>query len=683
MISGFRVLDVRFLVLVCLALTLSVMGLSLSAQPPLANDSRIEVAIEAVRPALVRVFVAEVDYSEGREVKSEAAGSGVIVSPDGYVVTNHHVAGNAKRIFCTLANKEQVDADLVGTDPLTDVAVIKLRSSGPRQFPTAEWGDSSKVKVGDTVYAMGSPLALSQSVTSGIVSNTEMIIPEFLGADLRLDGEDVGSIVRWIGHDAAIKPGNSGGPLVNTEGRIIGINEISLGLAGAIPSNLVRSVAEQIIKNGKVTRAWLGMSVQPLLKSSGLKTGVLVAGVLPDSPAKAAGIMPGDVLVKIAGRDVSVRFSEEIPLFNQMAADLPIGQEVEAIVLRAGKEVPVKIKPQERPEAEPRQREFKTWGMCASNISFVEARKMRRASQDGVLVRSCRPGGPADDAKPSLQESDVILEVAGKPIKNVEQLAALTQEILKGKTEPTPVLVAFDRDSERLVTVVKIGMKDLEDPGREVKKAYLPIASQVLTRDIAEALGVKGRTGVRVTKVYPNTSAQKANLKVGDLIVALDGQEIPATNPEDVEVLPTMIRQYKIGSTVKLTVIRNGKEIQVPVVLEESRPLPREMRRYIDDIFEFEVRDIAFQDRVDLNIDKDVSGVYVESVAEGGWAALGRLSAGDIIIEIDGRPAADVLAVKAAMQKIAAEKPKFVVIKVIRDNDERFIELETDWQNGK
>jgi len=678
----FHTLNKWVFISVCLMLFVLLQS-ALIAQSPLDDGSKIASAIEAVRPALVRIFVAEVDYSEGREVKSESAGSGVIVSPEGYVVTNHHVAGKAKRIFCTLANKEQVDADLVGSDALTDVAVIKLRAAGPRQFPTAEWGDSSKVKVGDTVYAMGSPLALSQSVTSGIVSNTEMIMPEFLGEELRLDGEDVGSMVRWIGHDATIKPGNSGGPLVNSEGKIIGINEISLGLAGAIPSNLVRSIAEQIIKNGHVNRAWLGMSLQPLLKSSGLKIGVLVAGVLPDSPAKVAGIMPGDVLIKLAGRDISVRFSEELPLFNQMVADLPIGQAVEAVVLRAGKEISVKIIPQERPEAEPRQREFKTWGMCASDISFVEARRMRRANQDGVLVRSCRPGGPADDAKPSLQEDDVIVEVAGKPVKNVEQLVAITQEIVKGKTEPTPVLVAFERDSERLVTVVKVGTKDLEDPGREVKKAYLPIATQVLTRDIAEALGVKGKTGVRITKVYPNTSAQKANLMVGDLIVAVDGQEIAATNPEDVEVFPTMIRQYKIGSTVKLTVIRGGKEIQVPVVLEESRPLPREMRRYRDEIFEFEVRDIAFQDRVDLNLDKDISGVYVESVAEGGWAALGRLSSGDIITEIDGKPVADVLAVKAAMQKIASDKPKFVVIRVIRDTDERFIELETDWPGGK
>ena len=186
------------------------------------------------------------------------------------IVTNHHVAGRTRAITCTLANREEMPAELVGTDPLSDIAVIQLKPATPRTFPVAAFGDVTKLNVGDRVLALGSPLALSQSVTMGIVSNTEMIMPGMFWPFNRmtLDGEDVGSIVRWIGHDAAIFGGNSGGPLVNLQGQIVGINEISLGLAGAIPADLAREVAEAIMREGRVKRGWIGLEIQPLLSSS-------------------------------------------------------------------------------------------------------------------------------------------------------------------------------------------------------------------------------------------------------------------------------------------------------------------------------------------------------------------------------------------------------------------------------
>ena len=175
-----------------------------SHDPMLDQSAAVEAALARVAPSLVRIHVVSVEFQDGRELKREASGSGTIITPDGMVVTNHHVAGRTRAITCTLADREEIPAELVGTDPLSDIAVIRLKPLKPRTFPVATFGDASKLKAGDRVLALGSPLALSQSVTMGIVSNTEMIMPGMFWPFNRmtLDGEDVGSIVR-IGRSRA------------------------------------------------------------------------------------------------------------------------------------------------------------------------------------------------------------------------------------------------------------------------------------------------------------------------------------------------------------------------------------------------------------------------------------------------------------------------------------------------
>lgn len=644
--------------------------------------SSVEQAIAKVKPALVRILVVSADYQGGREVKYESAGSGVIITKEGHVITNHHVAGSATRLKCTLANKEELEAELVGKDPLTDIAVIKLLPDTPREFPTASFGDSSQVRVGDTVLAMGSPMALSQSVTLGVVSNIELVIPEFLSrwGKVEQDGEDVGSLVRWIAHDAAIFGGNSGGPLVTLSGEIIGINEISIGLGGAIPGNLAQKVAEQLIAQGKVSRAWLGVLLQPRLKSLSVNRGVLVSGVLEGSPAESAGFQSGDILIRLAGQEVDVQYIEQMPGFNQMAADLPIGQPAEAVVLRDGKEVTLTVTPVEREKAAPQQHEFKEWGITARNISTIMAKEMKRPTQDGVLVTSIRPGGPAGEAKPQIEPRDVLVEVNGKPIRNVAELRAATNEILAGKTEPTPVLVGFDRQTERYLTVVKVGIKEIEDPGLEVKKAWLPVKTQVLTRDLAAQMGKPDLTGFRITQVFKNSTAEKAGLKVGDCILAVDGEKLTASAPEDYDDLPQLIRQYREGDTAELTILRGEETLKIPVVLVRAPLLAREMKRYRDRNFEMTVRDITFFDRADRQWAEEQQGVLVEEVQSGGWAAVGLVQTGDLILEIEGEKITDVETVRQVLERLAAAKPKSVVFKVLRGIYTMFLEVQPRWE---
>ncbi len=667
------------------------------AQAPAADErvpeeirAAVEDVVAKVKPALVRIEVVSTYYEEGRESKFQSAGSGVIISKDGYIVTNHHVAGHAVRLLCTLSSKEEIEAELIGKDPMTDIAVIKLKPSEPREFPTASFGDSSIVKVGDSVLAMGSPMSLSQSVTMGIASNIELVMPEWLGqsGEVTQDGENVGSLVRWIGHDAQIYGGNSGGPLVNLNGEIIGINEISVGsLGGAIPGNLAKDIAEKLIAQGRIVRAWLGTNVQPRLKSDPNTHGVLVSGVLANSPAELGGLKSGDILLRLNGAPADVQFLEQLPSFNQMAADLPIGQPAEAVVLRDGQELTLTITPIERELAAPQEYELKKWGITARNLSLLIAQEMKRDNQEGVMVTSVRPGGPAGDAKPQIQPNDIILKAGGKPVKNLEELAAVTKELTQDKTDPVPTLVSFERKAEQYVTVVKVGVRELEDPGLEVKKAWLPVLTQVLTREIAQEMGNAELRGFRVTKVFEGSTAEKAGLKVGDCIFAVDAEPMTASAPEDYDDLPALIRQYRIGDTVELDILRDGLGQKISVELIGAPELPREMKRYRDENFEFTARDITFFDKSDEKWKEEQQGVLAEEVVNGGWAAVALMSPGDLIVEVDGQPVQNVETFEKQMNGISSQKPKTVVFKVLRGIHTMFLEIEPNWDslntNGK
>jgi serine protease Do len=663
-------------------LVFSGFGAAKDHEVPSALRTQMDAAIDKVRPALVRIRVVSTEFGEGREIKQQSVGSGAIIAKDGYIITNHHVAGHATRMFCTLWNREEIEAELIGTDPLTDISIIKLKPESPRTFSYVGFGDSSKVRVGDYVLAMGCPRALSQSVTLGIVSNTEMIMPRFWGgSQFRLDGEDVGGLVRWIGHDAAIYGGNSGGPLVNLSGDIIGINEISVGLSGAIPGNLAKAVAEQLMKDKKITRSWLGVEVQPLFKHTEEKHGILVSGVAENSPASEAKLEAGDILLRLNGAGIDARFDEQVPEFMALATGLPVGKETSAVVKRSGKEMTVKLTPVEREEMFPKQKELKQWGFTVRNISSLLARELKRESTDGVLVSSVRPGGPTGGAKPALEPRDVLIEVNGEPIKNVQALQDFTKKLMDGKTEPEPVIAAFERKAERFLTVVKVGIQELKDPGLEVTKAWLPIETQVISRDIAKQLGDASLKGFYITRVYPESTADKAGLKAGDFITAVDDEKLSATGSEHEDELSSLIRQYEVGKTVELTVVRSKMKTKVSVELVRSPRLQREMKKYRNDEFEFTTRNVSFFDAADQQWEKAQQGALVEDVKSGSWAELGTLYNGDLILEVNETAVSNVDDLKRAMEQIASAKTSVVRIKVLRGVHTMFLEMEPNWKS--
>lgn len=658
--------------------------LAAPAAPAPAAD--LEDAIRKMYPALVRIYVVMEEGNDGRMKKMQGSGSGAIISADGYVLTNHHVAGRGTRFVCTLSTREEVDATLIGTDALADLAIIKLDLSTRRlkdqPLPVAGFGDSDKLKVGDVVLAMGCPGGLSQSITRGIVANTEMIVPRN-SMSMTLDGEQVGELVRWIGHDAVIYPGNSGGPLVNLAGEIVGVNEVGIAsLGGAIPSNLARKVAAELMSKGSVTRSWIGLEIQPLLRSMDDAKGALVASVWKDSPAAQAGILPGDLIASYQGTALpDCHAPEDLPLFNAMVLNTAPGTKVTLTGSRDGKPQTWEMTTLVREATMARETELRGWGITTRDFTKVSALERSRESVDGVIIDTVRAGGPSAEAKPPLRASDVIVRVGGKPIRHADELQQFTEEFTKGLNSPKPVLVEFERDREKLATVVKVGPK--EDPARPrlAEKSFLGAASQVLTDDLATALGVPGKKGVRVTALSPDSPAAKAGLKEGDLLLKLEGRIINARRPEDAEVLPELILSYPVGATIAFEGQRDGQPANWSVTLA-ARPVDdTELEEYKDDLFEFTARPLTTSQRDDAKEDlgQDPLGVAVSKVEPSGWAALGGLTPDDIVLSIDGVPTNEIGVLKSKLTGFRETKPRSVVFGVRRGPRTHFLEIEPRW----
>ena len=649
----------------------------------LPDDPLVREAVEATYPAIVRIEVVSERGSSGRMLKSRATGSGVIISKEGHVVTNHHVAGKATRITCRLSNGEEISADLLGADAMTDLAVIGLRlDERPKNagvLTIAKFGDSDKAEVGDVCFAMGSPAGLSQSVTRGIIANVAMISPQ--RGSFRLDGENVGQLVRWLGHDAVIFPGNSGGPLVSEKGEIIGINEVGIGsLGGAIPANLAREVSRQLIETGSVARSWTGLEPQPMLDPD--KKGVLVAGVIEDSPAEKAGVKPGDELTHFDGKAVHARIREDLPIFNRLALSAKIGKEIVLKGRRKGKSRKWTLVPEVREPAHDKEIELKSWGITARDFTLLSSLEARRPNKEGAQVHSVRPGGAANNCKPSLIPGDVVTGIGDEPVKSVADLVRLTRKITKGKTEAVPTLVNLDRGLAKLLTVVKLGPEAEENRPLQAWKPWLGVSTQVLTRDLSEAIGLpRASYGVRVVQVYPNTPAEKGGMKAGDLLVRMDGQMIRANRVEDAEVFSNMIREYKIDAQVVFSCLREKKALDLNVTLEK-RPTPaNELDEYEDDTFEFTVRELSFSDRVNKQLEEGSVGLLVENVESAGWAALTGLRQGDVLLEIDGKAMSDINLLEKHMQQIVKKKAKRTVFFVKRGIHTLFVRLEPDWED--
>jgi len=378
------------------------------------------------------------------ERKQQGVGSGCIISQDGYILTNNHVIEGADQIKVKLADGKELDGRIIGRDPKTDLALVKI--DGASDLKPLKLGDSDALKVGNWVVAVGSPFGLEQTVTAGIVSAKGRVIGS-------------GPYDNFIQTDASINPGNSGGPLINMQAEVIGINTAIMasgqGIGFAIPINMAKDIVPQLQKTGHVTRGLLGVSIQDLTpelaKSFGLKEthGALVAKVVSGSPAEKAGIALGDVIVQFNGQ--AVTGSKDL---SRIVAATPVGETVAVRVIRNGKTVDLQAKVGEMEEesatAAAGDASHKTLGVSVQNLTPQIARELGIKKNIGVVVTGVEPGSVAAEAM--IQTGDVIQEIDRKPVKNVTDFM---QRIGKTKAGET-LLLLIEREQNSLFVAITI-----------------------------------------------------------------------------------------------------------------------------------------------------------------------------------------------------------------------------------
>jgi serine protease Do len=383
--------------------------------------------MQQLPPGLQRFFGPMMPQGRPQQQPLEhGVGSGVIVSPDGYIVTNNHVVDGATQIRVTLNDRRVLPAKVIGTDKLTDLAVIKVDA---KDLPTVTWGDSGSLKPGQTVLAFGSPFGYFQfSVTRGIVSAVNR--PNPYSDDARKPGG-------YIQTDAAINPGNSGGPLVNAHGELVGINTFIItnngsfaGAGFAIPSQLVRSTSEQIIKHGKVEHGYLGININDVTPANAEffklteASGAIVAQVTPDSPASNGGLKQGDVVTEMNGQKVANGGALQMAV-----SEMTPGTALKLSLVRDGKPMTLnltvgqfKAKGEQASNDGDNGAHKGRIGVAVANLDSDTRQQLEVPDQvKGVVVQDVKPGSPADDA--GLQQGDVIQEVNRKPAASASQFA--------------------------------------------------------------------------------------------------------------------------------------------------------------------------------------------------------------------------------------------------------------------
>lgn len=398
--------------------------------PAMAGDGDfrdiVRRAKRQVFPALVFIKCIRESHESGERQSQEVSGSGVLISADGELLTNWHVIDRATQVRCLLHDGRAFHAEVVGSDRDTDLALVRLKlpdNASPVQY--AMLGDSSHLTEGDFVMAMGAPWGMSRSVSIGIISSTRRYLPDNSEYSL------------WIQTDASISPGNSGGPLVNTEGEVIGINTRGVLFGGAVgfsvPAEIVAELLPHFREHGRMPWNWTGIRLQPLRDFNRdiyfeADEGVIVAGTDPESPARRAGLKVRDRILRIGGAPVTAMTEESLPEIRRLLGSVPLDKPTLFEVEREGEIVAIEITPREKGEVEGEEFDCPRWDMTIKTINQFENPSLSFHREQGVFVYGTKRPGNASRA--GLVSQDIILEIDGRPVRTLDEVREIHKEAM-------------------------------------------------------------------------------------------------------------------------------------------------------------------------------------------------------------------------------------------------------------
>lgn len=405
---------------------------------------------DEIKPAVVHIEVVK----KSGDIKYQSLASGLIVDEKGYILTNDHVVDKAQSVTVTLPSKLEYPAEIIGTDKLTDLALIKIET--PEELTVAKLGNSDSVQVGEWVIAVGNPYGFDRTVSFGIVSGKGRVLPN-LPVEIQLIND-------FIQTDAAIDPGSSGGPLVNLKGEVVGINSIWVGRGQGftIPVNTAIDVKDKLLASGDIKRGWIGITIQPLSRDyaryfgDAEMEGIIISDVEPESPARKARLEPGDIIIEYQGEKVKAEKREDLNKFTTSVSQTPPEHPAKLKIKRGGKTLDLVVDVGTKPKA--KGEEYETdLGFTVEEITDAIYRGRRLEDKEGALVSFVEVGGPAGEAE--LRQGDIIKKIERFSIKDID---ALRDALEKLEDEKYLLFTVLRGKNKRFVLLIKEEEKQTE-----------------------------------------------------------------------------------------------------------------------------------------------------------------------------------------------------------------------------
>ncbi len=650
-----------------------------------SDARRISSARDAVLPVVVSILTVRQDYLQGEPVLSVSSGSGTVISAQGHIATNAHVTQNGKSFRVVFFDGRELPAKLVGTDTASDLAVLQAIPPADETFPFAKFAENlHDLTPGDTVLAMGAPWGLSNSMSAGVVNNPRRLLVSLF--DDEADYEDrlgvdepTGRYYAWIQHDAAIAPGNSGGPLVDLSGRIVGVNTRGMIMGGdlafAIPGPDAGAVVQRLIANGEIKRVALGFRLRSL-KGTPYTDGVLINAIERRSQANKAGLQAGDRIISLNGDSMTALQPVDVPALQRRIAELPIGSQIVLKIERGSKPLEVKLTADAQPKSRGDDLASSPFGMSVTELTQPMGRRRNLDDDAGLLVTGIRPGGAAAIARPALQAGDIIRKIDSQALNETSQLESIE---LSANSEKF-YLFEIERNDEKILALLKPESNDkVRVPLPELPKSWSGVEVQAISTSLAKDMKL-GSAGYRITRFYPSSPLAKAGAKTGDLLVSLQGQKLKPANDSASEPFHQAVRDVMPETEIQIEAIRNGQPVSFKLSFAPSPIGSAGLKTLNLSKLRAEIRELGFYDRVNEHLSVDQTGVILDGVESGGPAGLAHLNRSDIIIRLGKTDVVSIETLRKALElSLSAKSNALIPIIVIRGSENRVLYLDPYW----